>query len=55
MEPYQYLCYTFHESQQLSYVKVPYNILTESVTSIKLIWITEIFLNETHRKVMIDK
>jgi hypothetical protein len=55
MELYQYLCYTFHESPWLSYVKVLYNILTESVTSIKLTWITEIFLNATHRKLMIGK
>jgi hypothetical protein len=55
MALYQYLYYTFHDSPRLNYVKVLYNILIEFVTSIKLIWITEMFLNETYRKILISK
>jgi len=55
MALYQYLCYTLHESPWLRYVKVLYNILNEFVTSIKLIWISEMFLNETYRKLLISK
>jgi len=36
-------------------VKVLYNILIEYDTSFKLIWITEMFLNETYRKLLISK
>jgi len=36
-------------------MKVLYTILIKYVTSIKLIWIPEMFLNETYRKKLIYK
>jgi hypothetical protein len=55
MALYHYLCFTFHDNPWSGYVKVLYNILTEFITFIKLIWINKMFLNETHWKIMIGK